>query len=183
MRLQARKRNARQIERIDPEILEQRVARWRFRCEAFVESGVMSNHRRVTDKLGQASTCLVRKGRIHYVFVVDIGQTSDFVRDMLPGVDKRHEPFRHNTAFEAGGRYLRELVVVLRKTRRLGIEDNDIAIEVAKIGGFRIVFQSCIALDDVIWSTLGYEVVYTHVLHTLIFQSIVDGKPTTKGTP
>ena len=77
---------------------------------------------------------------------------------MLPWINERYEPLGHNAALKAGGRYLRKFVMILREARRLGIEDDDIAIENAEIGGFRIVFQSYIALDDIIWSTLVYEV-------------------------
>ena len=138
MRLQTRECDARKVERIDPRVLQQRVATGMPGGERAVELGIVRDDFRVPHEFHQFRQGLGWKWRIRHILVVDIGQVGDVFRDRLSRVHERDEPVDDPPLLHASGSDLRQLVVIERESCCLGVDDHDIAIKIPEIASAAI---------------------------------------------
>ena len=110
MRLQTWKRDARQIEGIDPKVFFQACATRVFRHKMTVERSIMRNERGIAHELREPLARLNGRGRIGDIGIKDIRKMGNFIGNRLAGIHERHKPFSDFTAFKTSGSNLRELV-------------------------------------------------------------------------
>ena len=134
MRLQARKRDARQIERIDPEVFFQACTARVFRHEMAVERGVVRDERGVSHELHELLARLNGRRSVGDVSIEDIRKMRNFIGNGLARIHECHEPFGDFTALKTSGGDLRELIFSFGNARGFGVDNHDIAVEVTIIG-------------------------------------------------
>ena len=134
MRLQTRKRDARQIERIDPEFFFQACTARVFRHEMAVERRIVRDERGVSHELYELLARLNGRRSVSDVSIEDIRQMRDFIGNGLARIHKRHEPFGDFTALKTSGSNLRELIFPFGNARGFSVDNHDIAVEVTIIG-------------------------------------------------
>ena len=118
------------------------------RGEGAIEGGVMGHKLRITNEFGKLRKRFFRRRSISNVFIVNIGQVRNIFRNRLSGVYERHEPIDNLALIHAGGRNLRQLIVIEREAGRLGVYNDDIAVELTVIAFFRSISKRCIAIDN-----------------------------------
>ena len=168
MGFQAGESDARQIKRINPKILEQGIARRALGGKPLIKGRVVGDHGGIPHKLNKAGAGLIGQRSIRHILVMNVCQARHVLRNRLPRIHKRHEPIGHLSAFHTCGGDLRQFVMMLGKTRRLGVENNHIAIELAKIGAGCHIAERRVALAYIFWRAFGDKVVYTHSLYVAI---------------
>ncbi len=131
MRGQARKRDARQRQRIDPNITHVDAAFDRLDKRA-VERGVVCDHRAATDKIGESGDGLNRRRGICHIGICNARELGNLGGNQLFGMHEGIEAVDDLAARKTGRRDLDQLVVLHRKTRGLGIEDNHIFLDKAE---------------------------------------------------
>ena len=134
MRLQTRKRDARQIEGIDPKVFFQACATRVFRHKMTVKRGVVRDERGVAHETRELLARLNGRGRIGDIGIKDIRKMGNFIGNRLAGIHERHKPFSDFTALKTSGSNLRELVFPFGNARGFGIDNHDIAVEVTVVG-------------------------------------------------
>ena len=128
VRRQTRQRDAGQRERINPNIADVDTTLNRLDKRA-VEGGVMSDDRAAAHKVGKGRDGIDSRRGIGHVGVRDTRELGNLGRNQLRGMHKGVEALHDFTARKAGRRDLDELVVLHRKTRGLGIEDNNVLLD------------------------------------------------------
>ena len=134
MRFHARQGYARQVERVDPRVFQQRVAARMLRREVAVEFRVVCDQFRVAHERDQLRQRLFGARGIGHVLVVDVGEVHHVFGDGFPWVDEGDEPVGYFAALHARGGYLCQFVVIERETRRFGVDDDDVAIQIPIVG-------------------------------------------------
>ena len=147
MRGQARKRDARQRQRIDPNIAHVDAAFDRLDKRA-VERGVVCDHRAATDKIGESGDGLNRRRGICNIGICNARELGNLGGNQLPGMHEGIEAVDDLAARKTGRRDLDQLVVLHRKTRGLGIEDDNIFLDETKRLGFGALGKRGIGIDD-----------------------------------
>ena len=147
MRGQARKRDARQRQRIDPDVTDVDAALDRLDKRA-VEGGVMCDHRAAADKIGESGDSLNGRRGICHIGVCNARELGNLGGNQLLGMHEGIEAIDNLAARKASRRYLDKLVVLHRKTRGLGIEDDNIFLDETKRLGFGALGKRGIGIDD-----------------------------------
>ena len=147
MRGQARKRDARQRQRIDPNIAHVDAAFDRLDKRA-VERGVMCDHRATTDKIGESGDGLNGRRGICHIGICNARELGNLGGNQLLGMHEGIEAVDDLAARKTGRRDLDQLVVLHRKTRGLGVEDNHIFLDEAEGLRFGAVGKRGIGVDD-----------------------------------
>ena len=150
MRGKARKRDARQCQRVDPDVADVDTAFDRL-DKRTVKGGVMRNHRAAADKIGESGHGIDGRWGIHHIGVCNAREFSNLGGDQLLGMHEGIEPIDNLAARKAGRRYLDKLVVLHRKTRGLGIEDDNIFLDETKRLGFGTLGKCGVGIDDKLW--------------------------------
>ena len=147
MRGQARKRDARQCQRIDPDVTDVDAALDRL-DKRTVEGGVMCDHRAAADKIGESGDSLNGRRGICHIGVCNARELGNLGGNQLLGMHEGIEAIDNLAARKASRRYLDKLVVLHRKTRGLGIEDDNIFFDETKRLGFGALGKRGIGIDD-----------------------------------
>ena len=147
MRGQARKRDARQRQRIDPNIAHVDAAFDRLDKRA-VKRGVVCDHRTATDKIGESGDGLNRRRGICNIGICNARELGNLGGNQLFGMHEGIEAVDDLAARKTGRRDLDQLVVLHRKARGLGIEDNHIFLDKAEGLRFGAVGKRGIGVDD-----------------------------------
>ena len=157
MRLQARQRDARKVERVDPRVLEQGIPARVARREGAVEFGVMRDHLCVAHERGELGKRIRRGRSVGYIAIVNVGEVRHIFRNRLAGVHERDEPLDNLTVLHSSGCDLRQLVVMERETRGFRVQHHDIVVEIAKIRRSGDFGKRRIAIADGLRRTIAYE--------------------------
>ncbi len=148
MGFQTRQRDFRQVQRIEPEVLLQRLTRWVLGAERAVEVGVMSHHIGIAHKFNQALYRIIGARGVGHIFVADIRKVGNVVGDGLARVHERDVPAGYFTFLHTRSGNLYKLVVCEGKTCGLRVDDDHIFIQHAEIVRFSVVAQRMVALAD-----------------------------------
>ena len=108
----------------------------------------MRNHRAAADKIGESSHGLDGRRGICHIGVCNARELGNLGGNQLLGMHEGIEPIDDLAARKAGRRYLDKLVVLHRKTRGLGIEDDNIFLDETKRLGFGALGKRGIGVDD-----------------------------------
>ena len=111
----------------------------------------MRNHRAAADKIGESGDSLNGRRGICHIGVCNAREFGNLGGDQLLGMHEGIEPIDNLAAGKAGRRYLDKLVVLHRKTRGLGIEDDNIFLDETKRLGFGTLGKRGVGIDDKLW--------------------------------
>ena len=157
MRRQARKRDTRQRQRIDPDIADVDAALDRL-DKRTVEGGIMRDYRAAADKIGKSSHGLDSRRGIGHIGVRDAREFGNLCRNQLLGMYECIETVDDLAARESGRRDLDKLVVLYRKTRGLGIEDDNVLFDEAERLRLSALGERGIGIDDKLRGSGRYSV-------------------------
>ena len=144
---QARQRDARQSERVDPHLAHAHAALDRL-DEGPVERGVVGDDRASAHELLEGRDRLLRRGCGRHVGVRDAGQAHDLGRDGPSGMHEGVETVDDLASPQAGRCDLYQLVVLHGQTGRLRIEDDHVLLDQAERAGTGPVHQGLVVPDD-----------------------------------
>ena len=136
MRSHTRKSDARQIERVNPDVVQKRVSTRMASRKRAVKLSVVGDYLRIAGKLDKPCECLIRRRCVRYIFIMDVRQMSDIIGNRFPRIDERHIPINDLTMLHARRGNLRKLVMVKGETRGFGVDYDDVLIKVAKVSPF-----------------------------------------------
>ena len=108
----------------------------------------MCDHRAATDKIGESGDGLNRRRGIRHIGICNARELGNLGGNQLFGMHEGIEAFDDLAARKASRRYLDQLVVLHRKTRGLGIEDDNIFFDETKRLGFGALGKRGIRIDD-----------------------------------
>ena len=131
VRRQARKRDARQGKRIDPHVADANASLDRL-DERAVERGVMRDNGATADKILEQGDRLLRRRRVSDIGIRNARQTDDLVGNRNARMHEGVEPVDDFPAPQTGRGDLDKPVVLHRKTRGLGIEDDHVLLDQAE---------------------------------------------------
>ena len=123
-----RKRDARQRQRIDPDIAHIDAALNRLDKRA-VEGGIVRDHRATTDKIGESGDSLNGRRGIGHIGICNARELGNLGRNQLLGMHEGIETVNDLAARKTGRRDLDKFVILHRQTGGLGIEDNDVFLD------------------------------------------------------
>ena len=118
----------------------------------------MRDNRAPAHKIGERSHGLYSRGGIGHIGVCDACELSDFGRDQLLGMHKRVKAVNDLAARKTGRGNLDKFVVLDRKTRGLGIEDDNILLDKAKRLCAGTLGKRCIGINDKLRRSRRYSV-------------------------
>ena len=134
MRFEAGQRDAREVEGVDPSVFQKGVPA-RMTCgERSVKSDVVRHDLGGSDKLDKRGQRLLRQRSIRHVLIMDVREVGDIFRNRLTRIHERDEPFSDLAALHARRSDLRQLVMVEGEARGLGVQDDDIGVQLTIIG-------------------------------------------------
>ena len=136
MRSHTRKSDARQIERVNPDVVQKRVSTRMASRKRAVKLSVVGDYLRIAGKLDKPCECLIRRRCVRYIFIMDVRQMSDIIGNRFPRINERHIPINDLTVFHARCGNLRKLVMVKREARGFGINYHDVLVKIAEVGFF-----------------------------------------------
>ena len=108
----------------------------------------MCDHRAATDKIGESGDGLNRRRGICHIGICNARELGNLGGNQLLGMHEGIEAVDDLAARKTGRRDLDQLVVLHRKTRGLGIEDNHIFLDKAEGLRFGAVGKRGIGVDD-----------------------------------
>ena len=108
----------------------------------------MRNHRAATDKFGESGHGLDGRWGICHIGICNARELDYLGGNQLLGMHEGIEAVDDLTARKTGRRDLDQLIVLHRKTRGLGIEDDDVLFDEAKRLGFGALGKRGIGVDD-----------------------------------
>ena len=157
MRRQARKRNARQRQRIDPNIADVDAALDRL-DKRTIKGGVMRDDRAAADKIGESSHGVNGRRGISHIGVRNARELGNLGRNQLLGMHECIETVNDLAARKAGRGNLNQLIVLHRKTCGLGIEDDDILLDKPERLRLGTLGERGVGIDDKLRRSRGYGV-------------------------
>ena len=113
----------------------------------------MSDDGASPNKLFQRRYCLFGTRRGGNIGIGDARQSRDFRRYGAARMNKSIESLYHLATAHAGRRYLNQLIVLQRKSGRLGIENNHIIFYQSKRTRFRAIGERLVCFDHIIGCT------------------------------
>ncbi len=108
----------------------------------------MCDYRAAADKIGESGDSLNGRRGICHIGVCNARELSNLGGNQLLGMHEGIEAIDNLAARKASRRYLDKLVVLHRKTRGLGIEDDNIFFDETKRLGFGALGKRGIRIDD-----------------------------------
>ena len=108
----------------------------------------MCNHRATTDKIGEGGDGLNGRRGICHIGICNARELGNLGGNQLLGMHEGIEAVDNLAARKTGRRDLDQLVVLHRKTRGLGIEDNHIFLDKAEGLRFGAFGKRGIGVDD-----------------------------------
>ena len=108
----------------------------------------MCDHRAAADKIGESGHGIDGRWGICHIGVCNARELGNLGGNQLLRVHEGIEAVDDLAARKAGRRYLNKLVVLHRKTRGLGIEDDNIFLDETKRLGFGALGKRGIGVDD-----------------------------------
>ena len=179
MRFEAGQRDAREVEGVDPSVFQKGVPA-RMTCgERSVKSDVVRHDLGGSDKLDKRGQRLLRQRSIRHVLIMDVREVGDIFRNRLTRIHERDEPFSDLAALHARRSDLRQLVMVEGEARGLGVQDDDIGVQLTIIGFRGPRRERCVTGDDAIGSAIADELqqgrgyLFGLVFHTTRLSSII----------
>ena len=156
MGFQLRQRDARQIERIEPQIALQGIPRRMLGAEVLIEGGIMRHKIAFAHEFDQARQSLCGTRGVLDVLVVDIGQMLDFFGNGLSGVHEGGVPAHDLTLAKASCGDLGQLIILERDTCGLGIDHHHILIQFPEIPFPGRLHEAAITGADPLGSGFAY---------------------------
>ena len=143
---QTRQRDARQGQRVDPDVAHAHAALYRL-DKGTVERRVVGDNGAAPHKLLEGGHGFLSRRGLHHVCIGNAGQLCDFGRNGHTGVHKRVEAVDDFASTKAGRRDLDQAVVLQRQPGGLGVEDDDIVFNQAKRPRLRPLGKRRVRLD------------------------------------
>ena len=147
-----RQRYTRKCQGINPDVAYAHPALHRF-DKGSIERRVMSDNRTSSDKILQRRYRFFGTRRAGYVGIGDTRQSRNFRRYGATRMNEGVKPLHHLATAHAGCRYFNQLVILQRKTGRLGIENDYIIFYQSKRTRFRAIGERLVCFDHIIGST------------------------------
>ena len=157
VRGQARKRDSRKRQRIDPDVADVDTALDR-RDKRTVEGCVMRDNRAAADKIGESGDGLNRRRGICHIGICNARELGNLGRNQLLGMHKGVKAVNDLAARKAGRGNLNQLIVLHRKPRGLGIEDDDILLDKPERLRLGTLGERGVGIDDKLRCSRGYGV-------------------------
>ena len=108
----------------------------------------MCDHRATTDKIGESGDGLNGRRGICHIGICNARELGNLGGNQLLGMHEGIEAVDNLAARKAGSRDLNQFIVLHRKTRGLGIEDDNIFLDETKRLGFGALGKRGIGVDD-----------------------------------
>ena len=108
----------------------------------------MGNHVGGTNEFNQASHSNIGVGRISHIGITDVGEVGNLFRNGLARIHKGNVPTHDFAMHHSCSGNLNQFVMVERKARCLGIDDNNVFIEFPKGMLFRVGPKRMVAIAN-----------------------------------
>mgnify|MGYP007060935875 CR=1 FL=1 len=108
----------------------------------------MGDHIGRTNELNQTRNGGIGVRSIRHIFIADVGKVSNFFRDRLPRIYECYVPADDLAMNHTRCSNLNQLVVVERETRRLGVDNNNVFIQLTKRVLFLITDKRLLAIAN-----------------------------------
>ena len=154
VRGQARQCDARERERVDPDVRDRRPTGDRL-DERAVEGRVVCEHGGAGDELRQRRDGVARGGGVRHVAVGDAREPGYLRGYGSPGMHEGLEATHHLATRHTRRGYLDEVAVLEGEPRRLGVQDDDVLLERAEPPALGTGGQAEIAVPDLFGRARG----------------------------
>ena len=108
----------------------------------------MGNHIGRTNELDQTCNGSIGVRSIRHILIADVGKVSNIFRDRFSRIYERYVPVDDFTMNHTRCSNLNQLVVVEGETRRFGIDNNNVFIQLTKRVLFRIAAKRMVAIAN-----------------------------------